>query len=355
MTIVRKDWSIEEIGKWYDEDVERPKAKIQYSGNGGVTWLTFQFSRYRNDDIARIFTLAQRGNLVREIKQEKVKVTNEQAQVLNPTSTFMNAVAKAQAHPAPGSRHSQDIVNVFRTENGGYWFSPLDLNAFQLNEPSAQKVCQVSRTTYYDAITPNVNAINHVELHQGQTQATLRQLGYVFRLTDAYTSESVRHWWPVLQAANQQLKPEDCLVVKCARHFDDSLDDTFRNLGNIVSVAGGRWIWGWSKRFKFGDTWIMPLESKTTLINRIAAAGMAIEPVTTHVDNSITLADNSTAEVTPEYIMGIRENFEELLAIGDKQKIIDALFQVMEYRNRCVDELKELNKAIEKAREIVSG
>lgn len=354
MSIVRKDWDRAEIAKWYDADVIKCGAKVQYSTNGGITWLPFQFARHRDEDITRIFVLANRGNLVREIKQEKVNVTSEQAQALNPTSTFMNSVAKAQAKPAPGSRHSTDTVNVFRTENGGYWFSPLDTKAFQLNEPSAQRVCVINRTTYYDAVTPNTNDVGQVQLHPGQGQATLRQLGYVFRFTPASEDRSIAHWWPVLKASNPNFKPEEWLTIRCARHYDDSLDEVFKNVGSIVSVSGGKWIWGWSKRFKIGDTWLAPLAAKAIITNRITAAGMALEPLYAQTSNSVVLTDNTQAEVTPEYIMGIRQSFEELLQTGDQSAIIDHLFRVIEFRNKCVDELKELNKAIEKARDLVT-
>lgn len=357
MSIIRKDWSLEEIGKWYDADVERPKAKVQYSTNGGVTWLPFQFARQRNEDITRIFTLAQRGNLVREIKQEKVVVTNEQAQILNPTSSFMNSVAKAQARPAAGSRHSVDHVNVFRTDGGAYWFSALPVEHFRQAQPTASLVSVIERTTYYDAVTANTNVVKGLKLHTGQQTAALRQLGYVFRLQPANDDRHIAHWWPVLTISNPHFKPEEWLSVRCARHYDESLDETFNNLGQIISVVGGKWIWGWSKRYKLGDTWIVPLNVQDTLTKRITAAGMAIEPtvaISAPEHNPVILADNTKAEVTPEYIMNVRESLEEMLKTGDKAATIDMLFKVVEYRNRCVDELKELNKVIEKARDFIN-
>jgi len=358
MSIVRKDWTKEDISKWYNNDVIKEGAKVQYSMDGGQTWLPFQFARQRDEDVNRIVTLAWRGNLIRDIKQEKVKVTNEQAQVLNPTSTFMNSVAKAQARPTPGSRHGQDQVHVYRTDGGAYWFSPVEIRLFQQTQPSAVDVSVVTRTTYYDSITPNTNEVRVVELHPGQQSAALRQLGYVFRLMPAVEDSHISHWWNVLVASNPQFKTEEWLSVRCARHYDESLDATFNNLGQILSVVGGKWIWGWQKRHKLGDTWIFPIHMKDQLVKRMVAAGMAVEPTTNIAPierNSVLLADNSTAEVTPEYIMGIKDTLEELLRGGDKSAIIEALFKVVEYRNRCVDELQELNKTIAKAKEVVSN
>lgn len=356
MTIVRKDWSKQEVAKWFDADVAPHNARVQYSSNGGVTWLPFQLTGRDLNDVTRIITLLQRDNLVRDIKQEKIKVTNEQAQVLNPTSTFMNSVAKAQATSTTGTRSSKDSVHIYRTPNRDYWFSQLPLEEFRKAQPSAVDVSLVTRTTFYDGITANTNEVTNVKLHEGQATVVPRQLGYVFRLMPAEKDNRIIHWWPVLSASNPNNPdlndPTKWLSVRCARHYDTSLDDIFQNIGPILSVVGGKWVWGWNKRFKFGDTWIVSANQRDTIVNRIKAAGMAVEPTSVTTENDPA---NYAVEVTPEYIMGVRQQLEQLLQVGDKPAIIEALFKIIAYRNHCVDELKELNKTIEHAREVVSN
>jgi len=270
----------------------------------------------------------------------------------------MNSVAKAQAAATvSGSKHSDDNVNVFRTQGGSYWFSPVPLDEFRKTQPSAELVSIVTRTTYYDSMTANTNSVLVKGLHPGQVVPVPRQLGFVFRLVPAVQNRQIAHWWPVLTVANPNFKPDDWLSVKCARHYDQDLDQIFHNIGDTLAVVGGKWIWGWNKRYKMGDTWIVPYTAGDALIKRITGAGMAVEPIppTPPAEHNPVSMVSHSAELTPEYVMGIRENLEELLRIGDKTQIIDSLFKVIEFRNKCVDELKELNKTIDKAREVIHG
>jgi len=198
---------------------------------------------------------------------------------------------------------------------------------------------------------PNENAELFSAEGEKRNKAQLRVRGFVFRFLHPDDVPNINHWWPVLKQSNPATDPNNYIVVKSARLYDNEMDQFFEGLGPIVAVMGTQYILGWKNRTKFGDTWLMPADAYENLEKRLRAKGAFIE-VGNHVENKKEVSF-TTAEVNPNYIMQIRESFKEIVRIGSDQQIMDHLLQVVDFRNKCVDELKDLNKVIEEARDKV--
>ena len=348
-----KGWNKESIGTLLKQGAAI-NSRIEYSVDDGYSFVPFRLSDYAAENAARIYTMLQRNYQVRSLKitqigKPKVKATAGMS--------FFNSVNQAEAQQANKTPRIQTTTaTVYRHKEGAYGFTESGLHLIQRQHPDVIDIMEVDRKVVFDMNTPNYNVERMSLEGQKRNAAQLRVRGFVFRF---YTHDysGVQHWWPVLKAANPQLNPAEFMVIKCARVFDAEMDQFFDQLGPTMAVLGGKYVVGWRNRFKFGDTWLAPIQFRDQIEKRIRAKGGAIQ-VAEVVPNIETKKEEirfDAEEVNPKYIMQIKTHLKELIQVGSNEDIMDNLLKVIDFRNKCVDELKDLNKVIEEARDKVKG
>ena len=337
----------------------RENARIEYSQDGGYSWTPFR-TGYAREDAARIYTMMQRNYQVRflQISQiGQIKVTDTQS----PTAgSFFAAVNRAQQSSMMGSgikvpRVTTDNMYIFRMSDGEYVFDRE--RAYWVDTMNAIEITRIERKTVYDMKIPNENVEHPTGEGLKRNQAALRVRGFLFEMYDAKDETGLAHWWPVILGSNKDFKAEDYMVFKSARLYDAEMDQFFMNIGaSPIAVISGKYVVGWGNRFKMGDTWLLKKDVCQAAVNRILAKGGRISGP--RVERQLIQRQNeknlgvqfTTAEVEPGYIMQIRLALEEMVRVGDNQQIMDSLIKVVDFRNKCVDELKALNASIDAAR-----
>lgn len=317
-------------------------SKVEYSTDDSYSWVPFRFSDSADENAARIFTMLQRDYKVRRvvIKQlGKPKVTDS----MQSSGSFFRAANVANGN-SKQHRVETRTVYVNRQDGGQYTFT-------DTNPHNGELICTVKQKIIFNMDTPNENEIIYSPAGEVRNKSQMRVRGFVFRFLPADLVHGVEHWWPILRNTNPTIDPKDYVVVKCARVWDDEMDPFFDGLGPVMVVISNKYILSWRTRNKFGDTWLMSKQFQKMAEDRIRAKGGMIEtPSTSNLQLEKDKSHPYTAEVSPEYIMGIKENFQKIVEVGSDQQIMDSLIKVVDFRNRCVDELKELNKVIEEAR-----
>jgi hypothetical protein len=348
----RSDWSKANIQATI---TKLGNTRIEYSQDGGYSWVPFRFSQSLEENAARIFTMLQRNYEVRSLKIKQIGTVQVTTNTSSSGSFFRSAniamSSSGQTKPAKISYHD---VYVYRGVGGAYYFSDVEPKTMLAARSSDLLIVKINQTTVYSMEAPNFNGEWFSPDGDKRNKAQLRVRGFVFRFLHPDDVPSIFHWWDVLKQSNPAININDYIVVKSARLYDREMDQFFEGLGPICAVMGTQYILGWKNRYKFGDTWLMPADAYDNLEKRLRAKGAFVEtmPQPTNVENKKEVSF-TPAEVNPAYIMQIRENFREIVRIGTDQQIMDNLLKVVDFRNKCVDELKELNKVIEEARDKV--
>lgn len=331
-----KNWDRQKIFDVLEQAVTK-KSRIEYSQDGGFSWVPLRTQRLP-EDAARVSTMLQRNYGVRILQITNMK---EGKSMTGGMIERINSQINPQYHATPQQKRPPrvDTVSVYLTDDSKYVFSKL---AQKL--ANAELISRITHTTYYDMRTPNENRVAFEGLDR-----SLAAQGYIFRIRPF---SEIAAEFPDWQAVLNLPLEADYMLCQCARTYDATLDAIFATDIEVHALLGGKYAANRYNASKLGDTWIFPKSQLATVLHRIEQSSCYIEALSKpKIHQEAIQVNHLTGEFTPEYIMTIRTQLAELISVGDNETLTDALFNTIEYRDKCVDEIRELNKVITQAKE----
>ncbi len=320
------------------EDAVNKKARVEYSQDGGFSWVPLRHSGAITEDTARVITMLSRHYGVRTIQMSDINqgkvMGSGMIQNLN-NMTMGRAVNKFARPPATKS------IYIYSNSEGNIDFGP--------TKPVGVALSRIDQTIFFDMSQPNTNSFSITGPGDPNNPTKIEQ-GFVFKIRPANEVQEISHWFPVLG-----IDANDYIYCQSARVYDWEMDSIFAGVGDILSLRSGKYRVGWGNRVKLGDQWIFPKAGLSGVINNITTQGAisnnSIEP--TKIESK---PNGFTSEVSKEYIMGVREQLEKLLeSNADEEILTENLMLVMKYRNDCIEELKKLNIVIDTVKERLLG
>jgi len=322
---VEKSWSAASINVWLGQKRLQPNVHIEYSTDDGYSYVLFRLGPPgAKEDGHRIFTI---------VNNNRYKV---RAVAIAENHNILNTVLQSY-NGAP----SQEKIPAIRTDHR--WVQFRESKYLILKKKPETYICEIEHRIPMSLTMGNQNMVTMGnDPNYGLEPA---DQGHVYYLQDC---QSLPFKWKVVIEAHlkKQIDPKDWTWVESARVYDNEtvtysdgifamavLSDKYyvSTVGNVVEKIGSHFLIPRSESKNF-------IES----INRVMGFAAYGTLQTSYV--------REKQEDLLERIKVVKDELRSAVASRDVEKILNTLFDSMEFRDKAVDELKDLNTVIAEAR-----
>jgi len=331
---VERSWSRAQIEGWLNTQSRNRDIRIEYSMDGGFSYQPFRLGHA--DDSARVFTIVQnhkymvRGMALTENTSYVPPVDNSKAQA------FLNAGYSPTGEKRP---RSQTIKRWITFDENGYHILksvPYDPGLI---------VSMVEQHIPFTLKEPNVNTFTAgpASLTHATPEKVIR--GHVYEVSPCH---SLTFNWRSVMTAHRRASAnaDDWAWVESARTYDQETYNMTSPCTALAVLSDKFYVDNSGKQFdKIGCKFLIPRHMADTFIRRVnSEGGYAV-----WIDHIVEQEQRQIAGGL-ENIMAVKEELKEAIASRNADILARKLFEVIEFRDRCIDELKDLNIVLGDAR-----
>lgn len=325
---VNKAWSRVQIEQWLREKFKNTGTHIEYSMDDGFSYQILRVNpRGAPEDAARIYTIVNNARYsVRSITQ------SENTSYITPMTSITSIMN--QNNPTTPAVKTKTELRWVRFEDDKYLIFK--------HSPGNDVASRIEHTIPMSLSVPNTNT---VILGTG-SRNNPADMGHVYWLEPCTTLTF--NWQNVITAHRKSRPdPRELVWVESARTYDN---ETMRLGGNIfaMSVLSDKYYVDSTGQYaKIGSRWLIHITHVDDFVNNINnAGGFAYY---SHVAKPEEPKRNLDLL---ESIMSVKTELKAAIEARDSTILTKVFFEACEFRDKAVDELKELNVVIGKAREL---
>ena len=331
---VERSWSRAQIEGWLNTQSRNREVRIEYSMDGGFSYQPFRLGAA--DDSARVFTIVQnhkymvRGMALTENTSYVPPVDNSKAQA------FLNAGYSPTGEKKP---RSQIIKRWVTLDNGYHILKTVPYDPGEI-------VCMVEQHIPFTLKEPNRNVVTAgpASLNLFPNKAIE---GHVYEVSPCHTLTF--NWRSVMTAHRRaNANAEDWVWVESARSYDQETYNMTSPCTALAVLSDKFYVDNSGKQFdKIGCKFLIPKHMADTFIKRVnSEGGYAV-----WLDRIVEQEQRQIAG-SLENIMAVKEELREAIASRNADVLARKLFEVVEFRDKAIDELKELNIVLGEARKV---
>src|SRR5215831_3699793 len=331
---VSRTWSRSQIEGWLQTQSRNKDIRIEYSMDGGFSYVPFRLGSA--DDSARVFTIVQNAKYT----VRAMALTANESYVPPVDNTRAQAFLNAGYNPSGEKKpRSQTIKRWVVVEDGS-----ILIKKSPPFEPS-NIVCLVEQHIPMTLKESNTNTVTlgPMILNQGDPV----HQGHVYNISPCH---SLTFNWRSVMTAHRRAnaKAEYWAWVDSARTYDQETYNMTTPCTALAVLSDKFYVDNTGKQFdKIGCKFLIPRHMAETFINRINdSGGYAVW------QDTINEPEQQSSNRGLEDIMAIKEELKEAIASRNADVLAKKLFEVVEFRDRAIDELKDLNIILGEARKV---
>jgi hypothetical protein len=319
---VERSWSGASINVWLGQKRLQPNTHIEYSTDDGYSYVIFRLGPSgTKEDGARIFTI---------VNNNKYKV---RAVTLTENQNVLTNVIQSYNGGAP-----QEKVPAIRTDHR--WVVRHNKKFDILKKKPLDYICEIEHRIPMSLSMQNEN---HVTIHD-PSAIVPAELGHVYYLQHCAT---LPFKWQVVMSSHMKrtIDAMDWTWVESARVYDNETVTFSEGIFACAVLSDKYYVATNGQSGKIGSHFLIQRKD----------ADLFIKTINSH-DGYAAFGTLQTSYVKEkqedllERIKVVKDELRSAVASRDVEKILNTLFDSMEFRDKAVDELKDLNTVIAEAR-----